>query len=64
MVIVRFRNDEEHGDMLKKIKKMKRFTEELEDCFENAYDDDRVSYHKDYDEDEGRYGYRRGVRRY
>ena len=31
MVVVRFRDSEEHSDLLHKIKKMRKFTEELED---------------------------------
>lgn len=66
MMIVRFRNSEDHEEMLKKVKKMKKFTEELEDCLEEAIEDTEYrspSYHRDYDEDEeryekrGRYGY-------
>lgn len=66
MMIIRFRNDEDHSDMLKKVKKMKKFAEELEDCLEEAYDEPeyRASYRREYDEDEyrGRYGYKRGMR--
>ena len=76
--MVRFRSKEEHKDLLKKVKKMKEFTEELEDCLEEAMEDEDFnfrgmsggSYRKDYDEDDmrmeerhnGRYGYRRGGR--
>lgn len=77
MIVVRFRNNEEHEDLLKKVKKMKKFTEELEDCLEECYEDEDYefrggygpSYRKHWDEDEmmdmrgGRYGYRRGGRR-
>jgi hypothetical protein len=53
---------------MKKIKKMKKFTEELEYMLEDCYDEDdysfRKGYRKDYDDEEmrmeGRYGYRRG----
>jgi len=63
MVIVRFRTKSEHEDILKKVKKMKKFAEELEYCLEDSMDDDEDF---DYREDEevsmrgGRYGYRRG----
>ena len=74
MMVIKFRSSEEHGDLLKKVKKMKKFTEELEDMLEECYEDDDLefrgggSYRKEYDEDEmrhmeGRYGYRRGSRR-
>ena len=51
---------------------MKKFTEDLEECLEEAMEDDFEyrggSYRKEYDEDDmkhyermnGRYGYRRG----
>jgi hypothetical protein len=71
MVVVRFRDSEEHSDLLHKIKKMRKFTEELEDMLHECYEDEepeyRGSYRRMYDEDdmrmEGRYGYRRGYRR-
>lgn len=70
MVIIRFRSSEDHEDLLKKVKKMKKFTQELEDCLEEATEDEsfyRGSYRKDEDGDyemkDSRYGYRRGGRR-
>ena len=71
MIVMRFKNSEEHYDLLKKVKKMKKFTEELEECLEDAMETDGIeyrggSYRKDWDEEdskmEGRYGYRRGMR--
>lgn len=70
MVVMKFRDKEEHGDLMKKVKKMKKFTEELEDmldeCYEDGYEFRGGSYRKGYDEDdmhmESRYGYRRGMR--
>lgn len=55
MVILRFRNDEEHQELLKKVKKMKKFAEEIEYCLEDSMEDDYNyrgggSYRKD-DED-------------
>lgn len=69
MMVIKFRSSEEHEDLLKKVKKMKKFTEDLEECLEEAMEDDFEyrggSYRKEYDEDdrrmEGRYGYRRGM---
>lgn len=57
MMILRFRNTEDHDEMLRKVKKMKRFTEELEDCLESAVDDQdyKTYYHKKYDEDDDMY---------
>ena len=72
-MVIRFRNNEEHEDLLKKVKKMKKFTEELQDVLEECYEDEEFesrggSYRKHWDDDEmemrgGRYGYRRGSRR-
>ncbi len=79
MIFVRFRNSEHHSDVMKKIKKMKKFVEELEDCLEETVEREEAEYrddrhygrHKSYDEDDeemyehssGRYGYRGGSRR-
>lgn len=50
-----------------KVKKMRKFTEELEDILNDCYEDEpeyRGSYRREYDEDDmrsrmnGRYGYR------
>lgn len=68
MMIVKFRSKEEHSDLLKKVKKMKKFAEEIEECFEDVIEDEDVDfrggrYKDDYDEDMehgSRYGsYRR-----
>lgn len=70
MIVVRFRSKEDHEDILKKVKKMRKFAAELEECLEDVMDESSMeyrggSYRKDYeDEDrhmEGRYGYRRGM---
>lgn len=67
MVIVRFRNKEEHKDLLKKVKKMKEYAEMIEDCLVESIEDDDEDYrYRDDDEYEearrsgGRYSYRRG----
>lgn len=71
MVVLRFRDSSEHEDLLKKVKKMKKFTQELEDCLEEAMEEDygyRGGYRKEYDEEEdahmrgGRYRFRGGMR--
>ena len=71
MLVIRFRSSEDHEDLLKKVKRMNKFTKELEECLEDAIEDDmeyRGSYHKDWDEEEprermnGRYSYRRGMK--
>ena len=51
MVIVRFRNKEEHKDLLKKVKKMKEYAEMIEDCLEESIEDDDEDYrYRDDDE--------------
>lgn len=70
MMVVKFKSNVEHEDLLKKVKKMKKFTEELEMCLEDALEEDLDfrgrSYRKEYDDEdmrmESRYGYRRGMR--
>ena len=69
MMVIRLRSENEHKDLLHKVKKMREYTEMLEDCLEDAmYDDEPEyrggrSYRREYDDDdmrmEGRYGYRR-----
>lgn len=68
MVILRFRNSDEHEDLLKKVKKMKKFATEIEDCLYEHMEDD-YSYRESYDDEEdsmkrmdGRYAYARGSR--
>ena len=67
MVIVRFRNKEDHKDILKKVKKMKEYAEMIEDCLVESIEDDDEDYrYRDDDEYEetrrggSRYSYRRG----
>lgn len=62
MMVIRFKSSGEHEDLLKKVKRMKKFTQELEDCLEEAMEEEydfRGGYRKDYDDDEmsmrGRY---------
>lgn len=76
MIVVRFRNNEEHEDLLKKVRKMQKFTDELEDMLKECYEEEDYEfrdgsggYRKHWDDEEeaemrgGRYGYRRGGRR-
>ena len=76
MIVVRFRNNEEHEDLLKKVRKMQKFTDELEDMLKEGYEEEDYEfrggsggYRKHWDDEEeaemrgGRYGYRRGGRR-
>lgn len=56
MMMIRFRSSMEHEDLLKKVKKMKEFTQDLEECLMDAMEDSSDyrggSYRKYYDEDE------------
>ena len=66
MIVVRFRDNSEHEDLMKKVRKMKKFTEELETMLEECSEEES-DFRGDYDEFEeprmrGRYGYRRGGR--
>jgi len=70
MMVIKFRSSEDHSDLMHKVKKMRKFTEELEDILKDCYEDEEPeyrNYRREYDEDdirmEGRYGYRRGYRR-
>jgi len=72
MMVIKFRSSEDHTDLMHKVKKMRKFTEELEDILKDCYEDDEPeyrggSYRKEYDDEdmrmEGRYGYKRGYRR-
>lgn len=65
MVIVKFRNKDEHKDLLKKVKKMKEYAEMIEDCLVEFTEDDDDDYRyrddDDYEESRrggNRYGYR------
>lgn len=53
MMIVKFRSNEEHEEAMKKIKKIKQFADELEDCLSQAMEDAdyRTYYHRDKDRD-------------
>lgn len=67
MVIVRFRNKEEHKDLIKKVKKMKEYADMIEDCITESIEDEDEDY-RYHDDDEyeesrrggSRYNYRRG----
>ena len=48
MVIMRFRNNEEHRDLMKKVKKMREFAEELEDCLKMAAEEEDIEFRGGY----------------
>ena len=71
MIIVKFRNASEHTDLLTKVKHMKKYISELEECLEEAVEQEDLEFrdrrYPEYErEDEemyarrggGRYGYR------
>lgn len=53
MMIIKFRSNEEHEEAMKKVKRIKQFAEELEDCLSQAMEDTdyRTYYHRDKDRD-------------
>ena len=67
MMIVKFRSREDHEDLLKKVKKMKKFTEDIEECLEDYMEEEdygyRGSYRKEMEEEPeyrgSRYRYRK-----
>lgn len=69
--MIKFKSANEHEELLKKVKHMKRYIAELEDCLEEAVENEDLDFRNkrylDYDRDEeemyarrggGRYGYR------
>ena len=54
MIVLRFRSKDDHEELLMKVKRMKKFTQDIEDCLEEAIDDAeyRRSYRKDDDDDD------------
>ena len=68
MIIVKFRNASEHTDLLTKVKHMKKYISELEDCLEEAVEQEDFEFrdrrYPEYErEDEEMYA-RRGGGRY
>ena len=62
MMILRFKSNDEHEALLKKVKKMHEALDEIQDCLESATDE--VEYRKRFDDDDdmryrSRYGYGR-----
>lgn len=56
MMILRFRDNEEHQDLLRKVKKMRQSLDEIEDCLKDATE---TEYRRDYDGFHSRYDYDR-----
>lgn len=67
MIVLKFREKEDHQEILKTVKKMKKELEEVEDCLETATEETEYrggSYRRErYDDDDwrerSRYGYSR-----
>ena len=71
MIMIKFRSSDEHSDLLKKVKHMKKYISELEDCLEEAVEKEDLEFrdrrYPEYEPDDeeiyarrggGRYGYR------
>lgn len=71
MIMIKFRSSDEHSDLLKKVKHMKKYISELEECLEEAVEQEDLDYrdrrYPEYEPDNeemyarrggGRYGYR------
>lgn len=69
--MIKFRSADEHSDLLKKVKHMKKYISELEECLEEAVENEDLDYrdrrYPEYEPDDeemyarrsgGRYGYR------
>ena len=50
MVVVRFRRDDDHKDLLHKVRKMKEYAEMLEECLEDAMHDEEAEYRHNWEE--------------
>ena len=71
MIMIKFRNASEHTNLLTKVKHMKKYISELEDCLEEAVEQEDIDFrdrrYPEYEPDDeemyarrggGRYGYR------
>lgn len=71
MIMIKFRSSDEHSNLLKKVKHMKKYISELEECLEEAVENEDLDYrdrrYPEYEPDDeeiyarrggGRYGYR------
>ena len=63
MMIIRFKSSSEAKDLLKKVKKMSKYSEELEDILEECVDDEDEDADFREEDDEPSTSHRR-VRRY
>ena len=71
MIMIKFRSASEHSNLLTKVKHMKKYISELEDCLEEAVEQEDLEFrdrrYPEYERDDeemyarrggGRYGYR------
>lgn len=54
MIILRMRNESEHEELLRKLKKMHKFTKDLLEKVEECCEMEEEDYEEDYREDEDR----------
>ena len=66
--MIKFRSADEHSDLLKKVKHMKKYISELEECLEEAVENEDLDYrdrrYPEYEPDDEEMYARRGGGRY
>ena len=66
--MIKFKNASEHTDLLKKVKHMKKYMSELEECLEEAVENEDIEFrdrrYPDYESDDEEMYARRGGSRY
>lgn len=66
--MIKFRSASEHTDFLKKVKHMKKYISELEECLEEAVENEDIEFrdrrYPDYESDDEEMYARRGGGRY
>ena len=66
--MIKFRSADEHSDLLKKVKHMKKYISELEECLEEAVDNEDFEFrdrrYPEYEPDDEEMYARRGRGRY
>ena len=62
MIMIKFRSASEHTDLLKKVKHMKKYISELEECLEEAVENEDIEFrdrrYPDYESDDEENGRR------
>ena len=68
MIIIKFRSASEHSNLLTKVKHMKKYISELEECLEEAVENEDLDYrdrrYPEYEPDDEEMYARRGGGRY